>query len=55
MKNGAAAVVDTRVSGHTGAPLDRVAREAGAMALIRKPFTGDELTERLRLVRGATR
>ena len=43
------------MSGHTGAPLDRVARETGDVALIRKPFTGDELAERLRQAMGAVR
>lgn len=43
------------MSGHTDAPLGRAARETGDEALIRKPFTGEELTERLRQVLGANR
>ena len=38
------------MSGHTGAQLDPLAQEQVEQVLIRKPFTGDELVERLRQV-----
>ncbi len=42
------------ISGHTGTELDRAARESEDLGLLRKPFTGAELADRLRLLLAAS-